>query len=148
MRRDLVRAWLPVGAYMALIFLLSSMSLPGAPVSRIPFGDKGAHFLEYLVLGALCARACTMTWPKRPLSRTVLLGIFVASAWGFSDEIHQAFVPSRSADYRDWFADTFGALVGGALAYALLRFRRRDRHETNPESSPAPTRETGSEPTR
>jgi VanZ family protein len=47
----------------------------------------------------------------------------VGSAYGLTDEVHQAFVPNRSADPRDWLADTAGALAGAIVVVAFLRRR-------------------------
>jgi VanZ family protein len=43
--------------------------------------------------------------------------------WGFLDELHQAFVPSRNADSADLAADAIGAVIGVAI-YALIRRMR------------------------
>ena len=110
--------WVPALAYMALIFALSSIHISAPIIRDVPFQDKGVHFVEYLVLGFLCAYATRRTWPSRHAFRTIVLGAFLASAWGFSDELHQAFVPGRSADILDFAADTLGGSVG-ALLYAI-----------------------------
>ena len=88
--------------------------------------DKGVHFVEYLVLGLLCAHACLHTWPDRAAPRTIALGAFLAAAWGLSDELHQAFVPGRSADVYDFVADACGASVGALLrgGWRWVRARR------------------------
>jgi VanZ family protein len=52
----------------------------------------------------------------------VALGV----AYGASDEVHQAFVPGRSADPADWAADALGVLAG-TFAYARLRAWLRGR---------------------
>ena len=118
-----VHAWAPAVLYMALIFGLSSLHVVSPVVSIFPFRDKGAHFTEYALLGLLCARACRLTWRRRPWPRMLALGAFLATAWGLSDELHQVFVPGRSADARDLLADALGA-VTGALLYEALRRRR------------------------
>jgi VanZ family protein len=45
----------------------------------------------------------------------------MASAFGASDEFHQAFVPGRTADVADWMADTLGAAIGALVATFALR---------------------------
>ena len=55
-----MRAWLPVAAYMALIFYFSSLPHPEEKLPRFLFealGDKLLHMIEYAVLGVLCYRA-------------------------------------------------------------------------------------------
>lgn len=49
----------------------------------------------------------------------VLLAALFASLYGATDELHQAFVDERTADGRDWVADSIGGLLG-ALFMALL----------------------------
>ncbi len=48
-----------------------------------------------------------------------LLSISASTAYGISDEIHQYFVPYRTADVMDVLADMVGS-VHGLLAYFLL----------------------------
>lgn len=125
--RDIVRAWLPAATYMLLIWVLSSVALPSFPTSSFPFRDKGIHVCEYGVLGFLLAHACLRTFPTRPALRVALVSIMLTMAWGFFDEIHQAFVPGRSADVLDLGADALGAFVGTAARTVLsLIFRARD----------------------
>ena len=118
--RALVFAWGPVLAYMGAIFAVSSLS--ELPVPRFPFRhfDKVAHFSEYLGLAFLGARATSLVWPTRSRWRTQGLAWLLAAAFGFSDEIHQAFVPNRSPDVLDWFADASGAFVGVLLFRLVL----------------------------
>jgi len=118
-----LRHWLPAFAYMALIFALSSMRLVAPAIEDVPFQDKGVHFLEYFVLGFLCAHATRHTWASRAAVRTYALAFFLATAWGFSDELHQAFVPGRSADWIDVVADALGSLVG-VVTYASVGYLR------------------------
>jgi VanZ family protein len=44
--------------------------------------------------------------------RVAALALAIAAAYGIFDELHQSFVPGRSADILDWFADVCGALIG------------------------------------
>lgn len=97
---------------MALIFALSSIAINVPAIRHFPMRDKGIHFVEYAVLGWLCAAAAQRTWPARPVWRTAAFALFVTVLWGLSDEIHQAMVPGRSAELADLFADTVGALFG------------------------------------
>ncbi len=56
-------------------------------------------------------------------ARAALLALALASLYGASDELHQAFVPTRSCDPRDWLADTLGAGLGALLFAALASWR-------------------------
>jgi VanZ family protein len=121
-----LKAWAPALAYMALIFVLSSVHLQVEVIDDLPFKDKLVHTLEYAVLGGLCAHASQRTWPLHAPLRAALVGAFLAVAFGVSDEVHQSFVPGRNADLWDIVADTLGASLGAALS-ALWERRRRFR---------------------
>ena len=116
--------WLPVALYMALIFAVSSITHP--PDLSTSIGDKGAHGLLYSGLAALMVRALAGGW--QPFGG----GIAVAAVgysilYGATDEIHQLFVPNRSADIRDLAADAVGAAVGVALLSLVHVVRARAR---------------------
>jgi len=103
--------WLPAGFLMGLIFYLSSLSDPPAPL-RFPHADKVVHAALY---GGLSAAL-------------LLPGLTPAGAWaaaslyGASDEYHQRFVPGREASAGDWLADSAGA---AAVAAGVWAWRRR-----------------------
>lgn len=123
-RAAVAAAWAPAIAYMALIWVLSSLELGGVSLLRhFPFGDKGVHFIEYGGLGFLVAHAAMRTWPRHQPMRTLALAVFVTALWGLLDEIHQAFVPGRSSEALDLVADGAGAVVG-ALGRAVLGLAR------------------------
>ncbi|MGE3260466.1 MAG: VanZ family protein [Bacteriovoracia bacterium] len=103
-------SWLLVLAYMGLIFWLSSLTV--LPVAmRFPYEDKFIHAAAYAVMGFLAANA----FSEGPHKKRFWLAFMVASLYGISDEIHQAFVPGRDASVWDWCADTTGAWMGAYL---------------------------------
>ncbi|MCC6874542.1 MAG: VanZ family protein [Sandaracinaceae bacterium] len=117
-------AWAPALLYMALIWVLSSLSLAPSLLDDFPLRDKGAHAIEYAVLGLLIAHATRRSWPERAAWRTAALALLLTILWGLVDEIHQAFVPGRGADVLDLAADSIGALFGvGARAAVALAGR-------------------------
>lgn len=122
-RRTLV-AWAPAVAYMLLIWVLSSMPQP-FKIEFIPFRDKGVHFIEYGVLAALLAHAMRGSWPDMRLRGIFAASCSITALWGLLDEIHQAFVPGRVADVRDFIADAIGGLLGAALYLAVRRSPQR-----------------------
>lgn len=121
MSRRALGAWAAAAFYAALIFALSSLSRPQdlLPPVLLSF-DKLLHAAEYAVLGAVLARA--LGAGGRPPARVLAVAMLLGSLYGASDELHQAFVPGRSAEVVDWVADTAGAALGAA-AFAFLRRR-------------------------
>lgn len=113
--------WLPPALYLALIFALSGFSQPPVP----SLVDQNLlHYPEYALLGFLFARA--MQGERRGFSGWGLLAgsVILASLWGVTDEIHQAFVPGRVPDPLDWWHDTVGAAAGAAAWGLYTRWRR------------------------
>ena len=82
-----------------------------------PF-DKLYHAGNFGVLGILLYLA----------TGRVYLAVLLASLYGVSDEVHQAYVPGRSADMLDWVADTVGAGVGVGVAVWAVRLWLRRRN--------------------
>ena len=120
-----MRAWLPVAAYMALIFYFSSLPHPDEELPKFLFetlGDKLLHAIEYAVLGVLCYRAFRRAAGPFAAGYAVVFAIVTASVYGATDEVHQAFVPFRTATWLDWVADTAGGVVG-AVSYRCLMER-------------------------
>lgn len=100
---------------MALIFVVSSFEVRVPGVHHLPFRDKAIHFVEYALLGWLCARSASKTWPAASGWRTGAFAVAVSVLWGLSDEIHQAMVPGRSAEIADLVADWLGSTAGAAI---------------------------------
>jgi VanZ family protein len=124
-----MRAWLPVLAYMALIFYLSSLPHPEEQLPNFLFeklGDKLLHAIEYSVLAVLCYRAFRRTSGAYTVQYAVVLAIAAASLYGATDEVHQAFVPLRASSFSDWIADTAGAVIGAVGARRFLERGAKD----------------------
>ncbi len=118
------RYWGPVCGYAGLIFYLSAQSHPETHVPFVTyFSDKVLHAVEYAVLGALCYRAIRGngydSWRQQAIPAAILL----ASLYGMSDEIHQAFVPFRDSSWLDWLADTVGAALGVIAMHRISNLR-------------------------
>ena len=110
-----IRAWLPVAAYMALIFYFSSLPHPEEGLPRFLFeklSDKLLHAIEYSVLAILCYRAFSRAAGPHVSRYAFVFAVAAASLYGATDEVHQAFVPFRTSTWSDWLADTVGALIG------------------------------------
>ncbi len=83
--------------------------------------DKLVHASLFGVQAALVAPALRAGarpwWPA-------VVGVI---AFGAFTELEQHFIPSRSMELDDFFADTVGALIGAGLFAALAR-RRQELH--------------------
>ena len=103
--------WLPVLSYAGLIFFLSSLPHPEEtmPVFLEEVSDKALHMIEYGLLGILTYRAFRYAAGVRAARYALLLAIGVSVLYGFTDEVHQAFVPEREAEVWDLLADATGA---------------------------------------
>ena len=111
--------WTAAVAWMVVIFGLSSL-----PASHVPStGGTYAHFGVYAVLGFILFHAFSYETPAR--DRAFALAVIVASIYGVTDELHQAFVPGRVPDVIDWAVDTLGALIGAGVGLALAPRRAR-----------------------
>jgi VanZ family protein len=98
--------WLPVAAWAALIFVLSSIpSLSTGLGTWDLVLRKAAHFAEYAILGALLVRAL-----DRPAIASAL-----AIAYAATDELHQHFVSGRAGTVVDVAVDAVGVVVGVVL---------------------------------
>jgi len=116
--RNILIYWLPVGLYCAAIFIQSSYPSM-VRLHDVPFGDKYLHFLGYAILGILFFRAFRSLHVGNRLL-LVSLSICASTAYGISDEIHQYFVPYRTADVMDVLADMIGSCIGVMASFLLV----------------------------
>jgi VanZ family protein len=101
-----IRLWLPVAAWAALIFALSSIPDLGTGLGGWDLVlRKLAHAAEYAVLGALLVRA----------TEKVELALVLGTIYAVSDEVHQAFVPGRMGTLLDVALDAVGVVCGVVL---------------------------------
>jgi|RhiMetdeSRZDD1v2_1073273.scaffolds.fasta_scaffold39958_2 VanZ family protein len=98
---------------MAAIFYVSSLSQPVVP----PGGDKPWHLLAYLGLGVLTVRAVAGGLPAWISWRSAAVGVAIAAGYAATDELHQMFVPGRSASLGDLLADSMGVVAGAILCW-------------------------------
>lgn len=106
--------------------MLTGTSMPSSVVpSQASQVDKALHFSIYAVLAFLLTR---LTFEGVPRLRAAAIAVLIAVVFGALDEWHQSFIPGRSKELADWFADTAGATFG-AIVGALMA-RRRPPSET------------------
>jgi VanZ family protein len=89
---------------------------------------KGGHLTEYAVLALLALRAFTR--PSRLLPsvwswRAAALALSFCVLYAMSDELHQAFVPTRQGSPLDVVIDSVGAAIGIGVAWLATKWHRR-----------------------
>ncbi len=120
--RALIQNYL-VGKFMRLLALLVFLFMvaalfiggaqPGAGSLFPPPWDKLVHIGYFFVLTLLL---------RRFIGLPTALVIAISLLLGLADEIHQSFLPGRTAAWDDFVADAIG--VGLALLIVSLVFRR------------------------
>lgn len=129
--------WLPVAIWASLISVFSTGWFTGEqtgalllPILAVLFPNasmaelraihftirKLAHFGEYLVLSILLYRA--LRAGRRWDLRAAVVSLAVAGTYAVADEIHQSFVPGRTAAATDCLIDVTGAAAGQGLVAA------------------------------
>lgn len=145
--RNLLKYWFPVVCWMALIFYGSTGALSTQNTSRIigpllrwispSITDdtvrtvqftirKCGHVTEYAILALLIWRALrqpvrgdTRPWTAAHARAAVL----IAFAYACSDELHQAFEPTRQGSILDVMIDTLGATLAVVILWKLGKSR-------------------------
>lgn len=116
---------LPAFAWMAGIFYLSHQSTPlGGPSS--PWEPVMAHLGLYAVLAVL------LIWPgagalgglKMPWFGVLAVVFALTLLYGATDELHQAWIPGRTASISDLAIDAAGAASGLGLMVAAAEVSR------------------------
>ena len=104
--------FLPMFAWMGLIFTLSSRQQFPSPGG---WRDDVLAVLAHLFLfGTLAILMLIAVSRMGPVTWRTATGVVVAvMIYGVSDEVHQSFVPGRTASVFDVVVDTIGASVVG-----------------------------------
>ena len=148
--RSLLKYWLPVFAWLGLIFIGSTDLMSAEHTSRIIgpvlrwfnpgvsaetiaqiqfFVRKAGHLSEYAILAILIWRAFRggSSWQLK-MSILFVLALFGCAIFAATDEFHQSFVPSRTASPIDVMIDVSGALIALTICVAVAR-RKALKHE-------------------
>lgn len=120
--------FLPAVAYYGFIFFLSSRS--SFPVES-PFSgfDKLAHVGIFGLFGTILAWSLADRRDGLGTMR-MALAFLIGAAGGALDEVHQIFVPGRSAEVWDAVADAAGVAAGLFLFNRIGRARRRPQKKS------------------
>ena len=114
---------LPLVGFCVFLFWQSCFPSPySAPL--FPHDDKLMHMGAYGFLAFLAARNLHREKPLYSRTALKVLAILFACLYGLSDEIHQAFVPERTASAWDFAADISGSILGACFYFDLLRGKK------------------------
>lgn len=93
----------------------------------------GAHFS---IFGLLCFLV-TLQLNQYGVTgeRLILYSVTATFLYACSDELHQTFVPGRSAQLSDIITDTFGALCGALVAMIIMQAIKRIRLNRTSENN-------------
>ena len=115
--------------YMIAIWVMSSMSsdaIVELPDSKLDgFIKESLHLVEFGILYLLLALAL-LTMRELNGNINVIL-ILISCLYGLTDEIHQSFVPYRSATVIDLVKDCVGVLVASWILYGAYQEKRFPR---------------------
>ncbi|MBK7106218.1 MAG: VanZ family protein [Ignavibacteriae bacterium] len=103
---------IPLILYWIILFI--GTTLPSTTyVDVFEISDKLKHLGAYLILAVLLGLNLHFQEKWQGLSKFYLSYTFIICiTYGVLDEIHQIFVPNRSAEFFDWIADLSGTLIG------------------------------------
>jgi VanZ family protein len=142
-----LKYWIPVFIWMMFIFWMSTGSFSAQntssiiePILRILMPSISArtivmihgairklgHVTAYFVLGILLFRAFRGGLTELRILRWALSSFIVLVLYAASDELHQFFVPTRTASLYDVGIDVLGGTVALVLS-ALLHLNRQHR---------------------
>jgi len=118
-RRILV--YFPFVFYWIVLFIATS--LPSNKLPEFSLSDKVLHFSAYFVYGFLLFSTIILqTRFKKIKAQRILFSIFSVMLYSIIDELHQNFIPGRSAEFWDWVADMSGGVTGIILVEIFYRF--------------------------
>jgi len=109
------------------IFIASHQSKIEIPEIVPEFNDKLLHALAYLIFGITIILALKKNHPQITRAKCFTLLLLIGGLYGMSDEIHQHFIPGRTADVYDWFADVTGILLSYIVFIPVEKYLFRKR---------------------
>lgn len=100
--------WIPAAVIFGISWYLSSQE----HVENMPSFWNADKLVHLVCFGGLCFWVCFGCNTRMVPKKLLLVPLFIVSAYGIIDEIHQSFVPGRRSSVFDWCADTVGAVLG------------------------------------
>ena len=97
---------------------------------------KGAHVGEYFVLGIFILRGIRAGRHEMRLA-WALAAIAAVAVYAALDELHQGFAPGRDPEISDVLLDTSGGALAQAVAFLVLRPRRRTEQAQQANETPS-----------
>jgi len=121
-------AWLAL-AYAVLILIVSSIPNLKTPQLGFENQDKLYHFIEYSIFSVLLFFALLNSNKNFLRKNVLLISLLIGASFGIIDELHQKFIPGRTADILDFTAD----FVGVALIQVCfwIYHRRKSKIHSN-----------------
>ena len=90
---------------------------------------KAAHAFIYFVLGLLLFNVMKEYTPSK--KQAAWMSVAAVLLYALSDELHQSFVPGRSAELRDVLIDTAAGAAGILMYYFVTRLGSRNSAKTD-----------------
>jgi glycopeptide antibiotics resistance protein len=119
-------------AYMGFIWYLSSKPSDAVVNTGLPFDNllkECLHLIEFAVLYLLWVIAFTAV--GRFSRQTNKLSAAISVLYAFTDELHQYFIPCRSATITDLLKDTAGVVI----AYLIIKNIRSRKKASGPPNT-------------
>ena len=111
----------PLVIHWISIFFLTTIPTKSFP-KIFAYDDKAKHLIAFLVLSFFLTLALRVQNKYRLLKeKFIVFTLLICSFYGIFDELHQLFVPGRSAEVLDWVADFVGTLIGIYLANKIIK---------------------------
>lgn len=103
-------------------FIVTLLSILGNIENLEFFVRKAAHFSIYGFLGISIFKSLQAYHIHS--SKAIILSLLFCFIYACSDELHQSFVPERSAQFSDVLLDTSGSFIFMIITN-LIRFKRQ-----------------------
>jgi VanZ family protein len=119
-KRKVSLVYIPLIIYWIILIIATTVPAPDVPSFGV--SDKFKHFGAYFGLAVLLSFTLHYQNKNLLLKKYFLIAAWlIATFYGVLDELHQRFIPGRSAEFLDWFADALGAAAGIIFVHYLMK---------------------------